>query len=169
MDSSSPSGELKVRFIRVVEPRHSRQITPKIPKALREQIWLRDMGHSFQGKCKTRWCRNTITVFDYHCGHDIPSSKGGATSLDNLHSICARCNVSMSNQYTFSQWNMLQPRWSCVSCVAVEPCAPLACAPLACAPRAPCVAVEPLPSAPPLPNGRLRSTLVTVSSNSTTA
>lgn len=77
----------------------------KIPKALAEQVWITHMGHHFEGKCRVRWCKNRISVFDYECGHNIPESKGGKTTLDNLVPICARCNRSMSNQYTIDEWN----------------------------------------------------------------
>ena len=77
----------------------------KIPKALAEQVWITHMGHHFDGKCRVRWCKNRISVFDYECGHNIPESKGGKTTLDNLVPICARCNRSMSNQYTIDEWN----------------------------------------------------------------
>ena len=77
----------------------------KIPKALREQVWLKDMGERFNGKCKVTWCKNKINVFDFQCGHNIPESKGGNTTLDNLFPICARCNVSMGSQYTIDEWN----------------------------------------------------------------
>uniref|UniRef100_A0A6C0CGE7 HNH domain-containing protein n=1 Tax=viral metagenome TaxID=1070528 RepID=A0A6C0CGE7_9ZZZZ len=76
----------------------------KIPKALREQVWLSKFGKVFEAKCFTPWCENRISVFDFQCGHDIPESKGGATVLSNLYPICARCNMSMSNVYTFQQW-----------------------------------------------------------------
>lgn len=76
----------------------------KIPKALREQVWLSKFGKVYDAKCFTPWCENRITVFDFQCGHDIPESKGGPTILANLYPICARCNMSMSNVYTFEQW-----------------------------------------------------------------
>lgn len=78
----------------------------KIPRALREQLWLCKVGRRFDTKCKVAWCTNTISVFDYQCGHNIPESKGGPTTLDNLEPICSRCNVSMGNQYTFDEWNI---------------------------------------------------------------
>ena len=77
----------------------------KIPKAVREQLWVRDMGLAFQGKCKTTWCKNTVTVFDFQCGHNVPESKGGPTTLDNMVVICSRCNLSMGSQYTFTEWS----------------------------------------------------------------
>jgi hypothetical protein len=83
-----------------VEKKHK----DKIPKAVREQLWLRDVGEHFYGKCKTPWCRNRVSVWDFQCGHNIPESKGGATNLENLFVICSRCNGSMGNQYTFSEW-----------------------------------------------------------------
>lgn len=76
----------------------------KIPKAIREQLWIQKVGKRFETKCKTTWCRNKITVFDFQAGHDIPESKGGETCLSNLVPICGRCNLSMSNQFTFKEW-----------------------------------------------------------------
>lgn len=76
-----------------------------IPKAVREQLWIRDIGPKFKGKCKTSWCKNKVTVFDFHAGHDIPESSGGITSIDNLVVICSRCNLSMASNYTFIEWS----------------------------------------------------------------
>ena len=76
----------------------------KIPAALREQVWISQMGRKFEGKCCVDWCTNTITVFDFQSGHNIPESKGGKTTLENLIPICGRCNLSMGNQYTIDQW-----------------------------------------------------------------
>ncbi len=77
----------------------------KIPKALSEQVWIRYMGRSFEGKCRVRWCQNTITVFDFQSGHNIPESKGGATTLENLIPICSRCNLGMGNKKTIDEWS----------------------------------------------------------------
>lgn len=62
------------------------------------------MGRIFEGKCKTTWCSNVITVFDYQCGHNVPESKGGETNIGNLVPICSRCNLSMGDTYTFDAW-----------------------------------------------------------------
>ena len=80
-----------------------------IPKAIREQLWLSSMGKVFDGKCKTRWCKNTITIFDFQCGHNVPESKGGLATLDNLVPICSRCNTSMGNSFTFIEWSAMCP------------------------------------------------------------
>jgi hypothetical protein len=79
----------------------------KIPKALREAVWVKHAGPVFQHKCLTPWCQNVITAFDYQTGHNVPESKGGSTTIDNLIPICARCNLSMSNTYTFIEWSKL--------------------------------------------------------------
>ena len=76
----------------------------QIPRALREAVWIRHSGRVFDRPCSTPWCQNRINAFDFHTGHNIPESKGGATTLDNLIPICARCNLSMGNQYTFTEW-----------------------------------------------------------------
>jgi len=95
----------------------------KIPKAMREQLWLRDIGHAFEGKCMTAWCANRVSVFDFQCGHNVPESKGGPTVLDNLVVICSRCNQSMGNQHTFTEWTSkhhiaitLKKPWYCCCC-----------------------------------------------------
>lgn len=77
----------------------------KIPRALREQVWLVHVGPKFQYKCRVSWCTNTMNVFDFQCGHNIPESKGGKTDVHNLIPICSRCNLSMGNQFTIDEWN----------------------------------------------------------------
>lgn len=78
-----------------------------IPKALREQVWITYAGRVFERKCWIPWCTNTISVFDFHVGHDKPESHGGATEIHNLRPICARCNLSMGSQYSITQWTQL--------------------------------------------------------------
>lgn len=78
-----------------------------IPKALREQVWLTHMGRRYEGKCIVRWCKNNMTVHDFHVGHNIPESKGGATEISNLLPICSRCNLSMGSQYSVQEWAKL--------------------------------------------------------------
>lgn len=81
-----------------------------IPKALRQQVWINHFGETFKGKCFIKWCKNTITVFNYECGHNIPESKGGLTTIDNLYPICSSCNKSMSNKYTITEWQDFQKK-----------------------------------------------------------
>jgi len=78
-----------------------------IPKAIREQVWLQTFGKVYENKCYISWCENIITIFDFHVGHDQPESKGGTLDVNNLKPICARCNLSMSNNYTIVEWNKL--------------------------------------------------------------
>ena len=78
-----------------------------LPRAVREQVWLKDMGKEYEGKCKIDWCNNEITVFNFQVGHNIPVSKGGNNKLNNLKPICSSCNLSMSNIYTIDQWSKL--------------------------------------------------------------
>ena len=80
----------------------------KIPKALREQVWISEFGRVFQHSCYVRWCQNDINVFDFHVGHDTPESQGGTLELGNLKPICARCNLSTSDNYTIKEWSQLR-------------------------------------------------------------
>ncbi len=76
----------------------------KIPVKLREEVWVAHMGRVFEGKCPTTWCSTTITVFDFESGHNLPESKGGATTIENLVPLCPRCNRSMGSKFTFDEW-----------------------------------------------------------------
>jgi len=88
-----------------------------IPKAVREQVWLRSFGKTYEHSCQIQWCQNTVSVFDFHVGHDKPESKGGTLDIENLRPICARCNLSMSDNYTIQEWQKLgkgpRPWWQC--------------------------------------------------------
>ena len=79
----------------------------KIPFKLRQQVWLNTNGKQYECKCFVKWCSNTIDVFNYQVGHDIPESKGGTLHLNNLKPICSNCNLSMSNNFSITQWNNL--------------------------------------------------------------
>ena len=87
---------------RVQEPAYQKA---HIPKALREQVWIQYYGPIFHNKCPTCWCQNRVNVFDFQVGHNVPESKGGSTTIDNLVPLCGRCNLSMSNTYTFDEWS----------------------------------------------------------------
>jgi len=87
----------------------------KIPKAVREQVWIHYLGNICQAKCPVIWCKNRISAFDFHVGHNIPESRGGTLDIKNLRPICARCNLSMSDNYTIDEWNMFagNQTWCC--------------------------------------------------------
>ena len=93
----------------------------KIPRALREQVWLTYAGKRYEKKCWIPWCKNKMTVFDFHAGHNIPESRGGTTELSNLRPICSKCNLSMSNKYTISEWMEFAGPRRCFGCVYAPP------------------------------------------------
>jgi 5-methylcytosine-specific restriction endonuclease McrA len=79
-------------------------IRKKLPKALRQQTWLKYIGEKFETKCFINWCSNKINPFNFEVGHNLPVSKGGSDSIDNLRPICSQCNKSMSNKYTIDEF-----------------------------------------------------------------
>ena len=85
-------------------PLHTRK---PIPKAIRQQVWLQYIGEQFKSECYIKWCKNIMTIFNYHVGHNIPDSKGGTLNVENLRPICSNCNLSMSDNYTIDEWNNL--------------------------------------------------------------
>ena len=92
------------------------RISKSIPKALRQQAWITNIGEKFKSKCTVGWCRNEINVFNFECGHNIPESKGGKTVLENLYPICRQCNASMNNKYTITEWQKLGNKKSIFCC-----------------------------------------------------
>ena len=69
-----------------------------IPKKLKDLVWSKYVG-DFIGKTKCLCCGCTyIKMNEFHCGHVIAESKGGATNLKNLRPICAGCNLSMGSK-----------------------------------------------------------------------
>jgi len=80
----------------------------KIPQRLREQLWVLHYGETFRNKCKTNWCSNTITVYDFHCGHRLAEARGGTLVMDNLVPLCVKCNLSMGTT-SFDDWCKLGP------------------------------------------------------------
>jgi 5-methylcytosine-specific restriction endonuclease McrA len=78
-----------------ISPSTVKMCKANIPRALREQVWIKYIGKKYNSKCYIHWCKNDIDVFNFHIGHNIPESKGGDLTLENLRPICAQCNLSM--------------------------------------------------------------------------
>ena len=115
---------MKTKKIKSNKPKSTKPNKPyrkaNIPKAVREQCWLLEFGKVYEHSCYISWCSNTINVFDFHVGHDKPESDGGTLDIDNIKPICARCNLSMSNNYTISQWNIFndgKSKKKCFGCI----------------------------------------------------
>ena len=79
----------------------------RIPSSLKHNVWLLYIGKKFEEKCTVTWCNNIITPFTFEAGHNIPFSKGGATTIDNLRPICSNCNKSMGNYYTIDEYSSI--------------------------------------------------------------
>ena len=77
----------------------------KISASLRQNIWLTWVGHKYEAKCFVKWCKCRITPFTFEAGHNVPESKGGQTTLDNLRPICSTCNKSMGNRFTIDEYS----------------------------------------------------------------
>ena len=77
----------------------------RIPVSLKQNVWVKYNGEVFDAKCYVVWCKNKTTPFNFETGHDVPSSKGGSTTIDNLRPICGSCNKSMGNRYTIQEFS----------------------------------------------------------------
>ena len=78
-----------------------------LPASIKQNIWIKFCGTSFNHKCYITWCTTEITTFSFEVGHNIPHSLGGSIDIDNLRPICSKCNKSMGNRYTIDEWNDL--------------------------------------------------------------
>lgn len=101
---NSNSSEVRSRKVNVITCSYSKKA---IPKALRNTVWETYIGQKFNGKCQVEWCKSIINPFTFEVGHNVPESKGGSTTLDNLRPICAQCNKSMGNRYTIDEFSDL--------------------------------------------------------------
>jgi hypothetical protein len=74
-----------------LEPRNA------IPKKIRGEAWKIQFGDSTRGDCFC--CKKQLDIFDdWHAGHIIAHSNGGADTADNLRPICGSCNLSMGTE-----------------------------------------------------------------------
>lgn len=82
----------------------------KISASLRQSVWLAWVGKQYDARCTIKWCKSIITPFTFEVGHNVPESRGGSTTLENLRPICAICNKSMGNRYTIDEYSRLHAR-----------------------------------------------------------
>jgi len=67
-----------------------------IPKAIRDAVWMRDVGNSKNGECYV--CKRFITDDLYETGHIISRSNNGSDDFDNLRVVCVQCNKAMGTR-----------------------------------------------------------------------
>jgi 5-methylcytosine-specific restriction endonuclease McrA len=92
-DNSEPTEAIIQHNVKITKIKFAKS---KIPKALRDSVWERDIGDSMKGKCKV--CNTDVTFRNFQCGHIIAEKMGGSIALDNLMAICSGCNQSMGTQ-----------------------------------------------------------------------
>ena len=108
MNSCSPDLSLSDVVLKVQSLDRALPIDTDFTKRkIRQEVWTEHNGAAFESPCFVDWCTNIVNVFNYQVGHDIPKSKGGPNTLDNLKPICESCNQSMGNKYTIKEWNKL--------------------------------------------------------------
>lgn len=77
-----------------------------IPLSIRKKVWEIDHGSACEGPCYL--CNSLIHILAFHCGHDVAVSKGGETSIENMHAICSMCNSSMGTRTMDEMKNIIK-------------------------------------------------------------
>lgn len=84
----------------------------KISIKLKRAVWDAHFGPLI-GTARCPCCEDTlIRQIEFHCGHKVPESRGGSTTVDNLVPICAQCNLSMGTSLFEDFKKSLQPKSS---------------------------------------------------------
>src|SRR6188474_1888058 len=78
---------------------------PRISAALRALVWNTYIGEE-KGIFRCM-CGSTVSQLNFECGHIIPWSQKGTTTLPNLRPICSRCNRSMGTTNMFEYMKKL--------------------------------------------------------------
>lgn len=94
---------------------------PAVPKAMRQEIWKRDMGNVIEGKCPVPWCTNTVSFTTFVLAHNVPFSRGGATDASNLCVTCASCNLGMGDRMTVTEWGAQMKRGTASAYTSTPP------------------------------------------------
>lgn len=79
--------------------------TRTIPPKLKKQVWEKytKIPNATENPCYV--CNDTITVWEFECGHVKAFINGGLTTVNNLRPICSSCNRSMGKKdlYTYKK------------------------------------------------------------------
>lgn len=76
-----------------------------ISRALRNAIWNKYCGRdSRHSECP--FCKEKISIENFHCAHDLAEANGGELVIDNLYPCCSSCNLSMGKK-SFKEWQRI--------------------------------------------------------------
>lgn len=99
--------ELIVRKQKINENKLNKFINENNKSKLRSELWYTYYKSNKLGNCFC--CMKEMYFNDpsWHCGHILSDHDGGEKVLDNLHPICAKCNLDMKQQhmYTYMLYN----------------------------------------------------------------
>lgn len=84
-----------VRDVAAESRRHSERERSRITPALRYDIMARD---GF--RCVRCGASPSDGVTKLHVDHIVPVSKGGLSEMDNLQTLCSKCNLGKGNRYS---------------------------------------------------------------------
>ena len=87
----------EIAFISDLTPRAIQMAIKRVPRAMRPDYKKRPIHQSLRWSVFERdmfRCKKCGTHKGLSCDHIVPESKGGATAIDNLQTLCGPCNSS---------------------------------------------------------------------------
>lgn len=81
------------------KPSVNKNLRPRIPKAIRSNVWEKHFGKNTNGACFC--CCNDIDRNQWHAGHVKSYHEGGADTMNNLKPLCVDCNLSMTSLHLY--------------------------------------------------------------------
>jgi hypothetical protein len=78
--------------INLLNPLIKKKSKTKIPKAMKTQVWMKEIGNKIIGECYI--CQREVRNDNFDCGHIIAEANGGKTEVENMRVVCGPCNKS---------------------------------------------------------------------------
>lgn len=102
IDVAERNAEYETRYVKDLKQQNPEKYKTKLSKD-KYLVPINDAKYVNNKRvCNCYKCNAQMILDDNNChrGHNIPKSKGGDLSTQNIRNICSKCNLNMSDDYT---------------------------------------------------------------------